>query len=221
MMSQFSSYSWINFQGELTEENRDFHGVSVCEDAQCFVIADGSTSSTYGTETAKALVNRVIESFDKDVKGFDQNQVFECLKELQCELQTSYTSGVASYLVAIVTHDKLKVICAGDCCLGNLNDDFSISWQTPVHTLANAITHLDHAQISGHKDRHLLTRSFKCKKHVAPDYLEFPLSDFNKIVLATDGFWAGLSSDKQAQVLRYESDLSGIVQDDTSVLLIK
>ena len=39
-------------------------------------------------------------------------------------------------------------------------------------------------------------------------------------MIAIDGFWADLSSEEQAQVLKDENDLSGLVQDDTSVLLI-
>lgn len=214
-------FSWITFQGKLTEDNRDSYGASVHEKAQCYVVADGSTGSPYGVETAQALTRRIIDCFDKDAEGFDENRAFECLKELQRDLKMSYTSGVASYVVAIIAGDKVKVIWAGDCCLGNFNDDFSILWKTPVHTLANALEPMTLEEISGNKDRHVLTRSFKCKRYVEPDYLEFSLNDFNKIVLATDGFWAGLSSEKQARVLREEENLDGLVQDDTSVLLIK
>jgi serine/threonine protein phosphatase PrpC len=215
-----SKFSWLSFQGKLTEDNRDFHGASIYENAQCFVIADGATNSLYGRETAKALTRRVIDCFDQDVEGFNQNGVFECLKVLQRDLKTTYASGVVSYLIAIVRQDKIKVICAGDCRLGNLNDDFSISWLTPVHTLANAIQPLTHEEIVEHPDRHILTRSFKCKRYITPEYLEFSLDVFNNIVLATDGFWADISSEEQRHVLRDGKDLSGLVRDDTSVLLI-
>lgn len=220
MMSKFLDHSWISFQGKLTPDNRDCYGASAQAEKQCFVIADGSTSSLYGAETAQAITREVIECFNQDAEGFGQDEALACLKELQSNLKMKYTSGVASYAIVILSADKVKVIWAGDCCLGNLNDDLSISWLTRVHTLANATAPLTHEEIASNTDRHILTRSFKCRRYVEPDYREFSLAEFNQIILATDGFWADLSFEDQSLALKGEKDLNGLVQDDTSVLLI-
>jgi hypothetical protein len=48
-------YEWLSFQGSLTDDNRDYCGISERPDATLYTVIDGSTRGPNGGNLAREL----------------------------------------------------------------------------------------------------------------------------------------------------------------------
>ena len=213
---------WYSVKGQKTPDNRDVFAYGRKQDDALYIIADGATSKVQSGLMAKALCSRVIDTF----KQTSSNPI-ECLlsrlPEWQVELRRLYPVAAVSYLIARVQANNLiQTLHAGDCRLGfaPIASPERIDWKTSIHSLANAIQPLPEEQLCNHARRHSLTRTFNSRRYIKPEYQEHLWQEGTALVIATDGFWAELSTAEQCQQL---SDYSAAVQqtkDDCSFLLL-
>lgn len=215
-------YEWQSFQGTLTDDNRDYCGIAERPDATLFAVIDGSTHGPQGGDLAKDLACHLVDKFMVLDKPVTKQNVLAILQQTHRKLRFQYPADSASYFIMVqADDDQVMVIHAGDCRLGRLlNQKQSIDWLTTVHTLANAITDLSDAELSAHPNRHLLTRSFRPRQFVHPEYCQFSLFPDDSLVIATDGFWAEMDSAMQTEFLKGNYSSLEKIRDDRSCLLL-
>lgn len=171
---------------------------------------------------ASALCSKVIEAFKHTVSDPIELLLSE-LPQWQIELRWLYPVAAVSYLITRVKADRtIQTLHAGDCRLGftPIAAPKHIDWKTSIHSLANAVQPLAEEQLRSHAARHSLTRTFNSKRYVQPEYQECVWTEGSVLVMATDGFWAELSTAEQCQQLGDYSSMIHQPDDDSSVLLL-
>lgn len=215
------SCKWQSYSGSNTEDNRDYCGIATCSNTTFFVIADGSTDSHQGSELAQRLVVSLLEKFRSGPENPSAGTVTSWCRATHAELRFHYPAASASYLIGIARENGTWItLHAGDCLLGTINHDGIIQWHLQPHTLANATGPVPHKELSKSPIRHSLTRSFRARIFMKPECNTFMFSTTEKIILASDGFWAGLSQMEQEQSLKDQLKQNGGT-DDTSFLLVR
>ncbi len=180
------SYEWYSYQGTVTKNNCDYCGISIRSDSTLYVVVDGATRGQSGGELARDLVGSLVDQFLAFDKTPDMVQICDQLRLSHEKLRYDYPAASASYLIILDTHDgKLLTAHAGDCRLGKLNKDKSIEWLTKAHTLANAIASLTEEDLTVHPNRHQLTRSFRPRGFIEPEYDDFILLKGDVLLVAT------------------------------------
>lgn len=213
---------WYSVKGQKTSDNRDVFAYTRKQDEVLLIVADGATSKAQSGLMAEALCSRIIDAF-KQTSSNPIEYLLSKLPEWQVELRRFYPVAAVSYLIARVQANNLiQTLHAGDCRLGftPIASPEHIDWKTSIHSLANATQPLAEEQLRNHAGRHSLTRTFSSRRYIQPEYQEHQWSEGSALVVATDGFWAELSTAEQCQPL---SDYSSAVQqtkDDSSFLLL-
>ena len=211
---------WHSKSGIQTTDNRDYYGIAEVHDTRLFIVIDGATSSPNGGALARVLVQQLLDEVDTLETAPTRENLIDILTRIHTALRHHHPGDSASYIIAYqLNNHTITTLHAGDCRLGKISPQNSIQWLTKPHTLANAISDLaDHDLINDPK-RHLLTRSFKGQRFQAPECNTFGLSNEDTLLLlASDGFWAGLSQESQLNMLNGASIDSTLIIDDTSCL---
>ena len=213
---------WFSVKGQKTPDNRDVFAYARKQGDALYIVADGATSKVQSGLMAEALCSRVTDTF----KQTSSNPI-ECLlsrlPEWQIELRRLYPVAAVSYLIARVQANKvIQTLHAGDCRLGftPIASPECINWKTSIHSLANAIQPMAEEQLCNHAGRHSLTRTFNSRRYIQPEYQEHLWQEGSALVIATDGFWAELSTVEQCQQLRDYSASVRQTKDDSSFLLL-
>ena len=195
-------YEWHSFSGSLTDENRDYCGIAEHPDAWLVIVIDGATIGPHGGELARELAYRLVDGFLASDSPVTEQQICDLLRKAHEELRRQYPADSASYFIAVQGgQDRLMTFHAGDCRIGKVGQDNAIEWISGAHTLANATAPLSDAALSIHPGRHLLTRSFRPRQFEQPECGQcFPMTG-EKLVIATDGFWAEMDVSWQAEFI--------------------
>lgn len=192
-------------QGKSTSDNRDVVIHFSHFETKVFIILDGATNCPSGGSFSRDLALEIESEFQKTPQ-FDlrdasaKNILLNLLKKSQSALQKRYILDFASLLLVIKCNTELLTVHSGDCSLGFIQKNGQISWVTPVHTAANIFENKTADQVLSDPLRHTLTRAFKAKKMVIPDFCYFEIPENVSIIMATDGFWA-LPTDTQYRLL--------------------
>jgi len=151
-------------------------------------------------------------------------QVAEALLQLIANshqaLGDAHPQAACSYLVLCLLSDAAFSIHEGDCCLGLIEQSGTIDWLNSAHCAANWQGNLTHAEIAQAPSRHRLTRCFSARRASNPEINHWPLEPNQHWLLATDGFWAGLSPQEQQSFLRDGNLPAPPTDDDISCLSI-
>ena len=213
------NYRRYSSSGSETPENWDYCGITKGRHSNLFIVADGTTCSPNGGELAKVLICSIIAKFQETTDPPTKKISLRWLKEIHKEIRLKYFSDSASYLVAIpYPNGQLIILHAGDCLLGRVIDDTKIQWLTEPHTLANATKSVPHNDLAQDPDRNKLTRSFRGRKFIEPEFNCTLTTPAEKIIIASDGFWADLSREDQLALINESSEPKG-PRDDISFLL--
>jgi serine/threonine protein phosphatase PrpC len=216
------AFHWHSYQGTLTSDNRDYCGIAEREDAKFYAVLDGATSGPDGAALAKELACYLVDGFFDERPPVTKTDICGLLAQAHEKLRCRYPSDSASYFILIQpTSGPALTLHAGDCRLGKLNQDNSVSWLNAIHCLANATAPMTDAEIAVHPNRHQLTRSFRPRKFQEPEAGEYSIGSNETFVIATDGFWAELNAAQQTQLLEGQFVSSGEDADDISVLVLK
>jgi serine/threonine protein phosphatase PrpC len=221
-------HSARSVKGRARDENRDCVGARFDGVRGLFVVVDGTSRPGSG-ELARALVDQIPTLYCKKVaKGSSDNSheeaaelLKEVLNDVHDQLFSTAFTGSASYLVGVAAAGLLTIAYEGDCCAGVAFSDDPITWLTAPHCLANWKRDRDHRQLAADPGRHRISRCFKARNQPDPEIVTRTIIKGEKLVFATDGFWADLSDVTQVQLLEVEVLDPINIDDDASWMVVQ
>lgn len=216
---------WHTQAGTLTADNRDACAHIEQAHASLYLIADGSSNHPRSGELATALLAELAQGFNNlPAAELTPEQVAEALLQLIANshqaLGDAHPKAACSYLVLCLLGDAAFSIHEGDCCLGLIEQSGKIDWLNSAHCTANWQGNLTLAEVAQAPSRHRLTRCFSARRASNPEINHWPLEPNQHWLLATDGFWAGLSPQEQQSFLRDGNLPAPPTDDDISCLSI-
>lgn len=216
---------WHTQVGTLTPDNRDAYAHSEQAHASLYLIADGSSSHPRSGELAIALLAELAQGFNRlPATELNPEQLAEAFLQLIASshqaLRDAHPQAACSYLVLCLLADAAFSIHEGDCCLGLIEQSGTINWLSSAHCAANWQGNLSHAEIAQAPSRHRLTRCFSARRASNPEINHWPHAPNQHWLLASDGFWAGLSEQQQLTFLRDGSLSAPPTDDDISCLSV-
>lgn len=213
--------SWRSRQGKRTEDNWDYFGVGLRSDAALCIVLDGSTSGPAGGKFAGQIARDLIDWFIITDENVRADTLTERLRHIHGNLSPKFPSDSASYVIVLIEDGKpVLVLHAGDCLVGRHVGKNPICWLTRPHTLANAIEEVSIAAMAECPVRNRLTRSFRAREFMAPEKTKIAMEGRDSLIVATDGFWAELSSEEQFLFIEGEDSPMIDDGDDQSALII-
>lgn len=220
-----ATLQWHTQAGTITPDNRDASAHIDQAHASLYLIADGSSSHPCSGELAQALLAKLTLDFSLlPATELNPEQLAEALLQIIASshraLRDAHPHAACSYLVLCLLADAAFSIHEGDCCLGLIEQSSKIDWLSSAHCAANWQGNLTHAEIAQAPSRHRLTRCFSARRASNPEINHWPLEPNQHWLLATDGFWAGLSPQEQQSFLREGNLPAPPTDDDISCLSI-
>ncbi|CTQ61916.1 PP2C family protein-serine/threonine phosphatase [Roseibium album] len=213
--------SWRSEQGLLTPDNRDWCGIGLRNDAILCIVLDGSTSGENSGEYAHQIARRLVDWFTI----FDNvtlEAIIDRLRFIHRELTLKFRRSSASFVIAFVEKNGLThLLHAGDCLAMASDGALGLVSHIQPHTLTNAICQMPIDDIASSPLRNRLTRSFRSTEFMPPDVCNYTPVANQKLILATDGFWAALDSEEKAKFLAGDLVSSCKERDDCSVLSLE
>jgi len=214
-------HKWRTHKGTLTTDNRDCYGIARSGEAALYLVVDGSTTTPRSGQLAQDLIDYIVNEFPRMTLPLNSKSLILLLKNAHANLRFKYPGDTASYCLAVqIADNRLLTLHAGDCRLGRIRSDQTITWLVSPHTLANAIVDIPEHELGAHPERHYLTRSFRGRRYDQPETREFSLYARDKLIIATDGYWADLPHESRISFLDgnpLPPDYSG---DDVSALIL-
>lgn len=212
--------SWRSQAGVRTDDNRDHGGIGIRFNETLFIIADGSSTAPDSGALAQSIIRELVDWYVVSDQAMTPEALLAQLPRLHKNLSKQHRRASASYMIVHIGSDGTGIVLhAGDCLLGQRNDDGSIEWLNRPHTLANAMGDIPITVIAGLPERHRLTRSFRSREFVAPYIGETRIK--KELLLATDGFWAELQSEDQLRFIEGNDIPMPANGDDRSVLRLR
>lgn len=217
----------LSNQGCGTGENRDLIAAFKQGSFNFFLLIDGATDSPDSGRFARQIGNALQQyASGLNTDGLNLSQVNDSLlQELKCiqkTLQQEHLGDYASLLLVVQNASSIQANNWGDCMLGRINGDTTIDWLTVPHTAANKTNpDMPVAEIRLDDQRHSLTRSFKARRYEQPDTYTIDIKAGEKIILASDGFWACMSGTGQQNLLNQPYKNIEPVEDDMSFIIFR
>lgn len=215
-------YATRSVKGQAREENRDYAGALFDGVRGLFVIVDGTSRPGSGL-LAQALVQGLMDAYlsrvEQGTGDHTHDLATQLIRSVLIDLHAplfSERSGSTSYLVAVVANGVLTIAYEGDCGCGVADAEGKVSWITPPHCVANWKRNRTHRELACDPARNRITRSFKATRAPEPEFVIRAAQAGERLVFATDGFWAELSEDLQAEVLRTPEFVITDVDDDVT-----
>lgn len=215
---------WHSQAGSTTADNRDALGFTDHAGLNIYLMADGSSSHPHSGELAAALIDKLITA----VKGWPAMQLnaqqlsemfLQSVANARQMLSKEFPVSACSYLILCLMDNAALSIHEGDCCLGVMGANDTITWLSNVHCASNWQGNLSHTAIARQSSRHRLTRCFSARRESNPEVSYWP-DPLQHWVLASDGFWACLSSEAQQNFMR-TNNLQTAPIDDTTYISIR
>lgn len=212
---------WITQKGALTDDNRDYCGIALRGSEVLCIVVDGSTRDHQSGVLAEKFVRALADQFVADPAISSAENILPILNELTESLKTLYPAGRLSFLILFYSGgNSVTALHAGDCRLGRVQANGEVTWLTRAHTLANATGDIGDEHLARHDDRHILTRSFRPGKYCAADKRQFSLMGSDRLVIATDGYWADLDNEQKSAFMTKRFVPSSPRRDDVSCLVM-
>ncbi|MDH1009003.1 protein phosphatase 2C domain-containing protein [Pseudomonas nicosulfuronedens] len=211
-----------SFKGRVRGENRDYAHAVIDERRGLFVVVDGTSKSGSG-QLAQDLAQNIADTYQSRVSLGAEDGTFDLstqlIRSVLLGLHTplfSERSGSASYLIALITNGQLIIGYEGDCSCGLVDTDERIDWITSPHCLANWQRNRSHPELARDPARNKISRSFRAGRTPDPEFVTRAATPGQRLILATDGFWAELSEARQAEALRAPEMVITDVDDDVT-----
>ncbi|WP_336814106.1 hypothetical protein [Bosea sp. MMO-172] len=211
---------WHCQQGTRTADNRDHAGIGIRGGSILAIVLDGSTSGSASGLFAREIARHVVDWFVTTPAEVTAATMTEQLRMTHVALAGDFKKASASYVLLYADAAPPAIVLhAGDCLLGHRDTDGRISWLLQPHTLANALAAIPHETLVKADARHVLTRSFRSKRFIAPDLTLTDLKD-QTLLVGTDGFWADLDLHEQNAFSEGRLPASEGERDDRALLSI-
>ncbi|WP_136805152.1 PP2C family protein-serine/threonine phosphatase [Desulfosediminicola flagellatus] len=212
---------WYSCSGSRTVDNRDYCGLASGNGLSIYILADGFTNCRNGGPLAKDLIAAIIYKCQRESTDISIELVKKWLREIHREIRIKYISDSTAFIIAIFDSEgNLTTLHAGDCLIGRVVEESNIEWLAVPHTLANATSDVTLEKMVNNPNRNVLTRCFKGRRFRNPEEQSILIHSDDRIILATDGFWADLSSNKQIDLLKGKYSPHN-QSDDVSFLLLE
>ena len=213
--------NWYSKQGQHTDDNRDYCGVGLRDNATLCIVLDGSSSGANSGELSLLIARDLIDWF-MTAEQVAAGVIIDRLRHIHTILSPRFRRDSASFVIALLAKEgTARVLHSGDCLAGFYEGKGPIDWRTQPHTLANPVDDMSIANIAASPVRHRLTRSFRSREFIRPDVSKLAIEGDEQLVLATDGFWAALDSEDQARFLAGQELPHAVDRDDCSVLSLQ
>lgn len=161
----------------------------------------------------------MVDWFVAEAAAVTAETMTEQLRAMHIALAENFPYDSASYaLLYVDPAQPVLVLHAGDCLVGS-RDDGRTTWILQPHTLENALTPVPIEILGKELARHVLTRSYRSKRFIAPELTIIELDD-RPLLIGTDGFWAELDEGDQIAFVEGDDLTSDHEHDDRSVLSI-
>lgn len=212
-------FSTKSFKGTSTDLNADCADAVIDGDRGLIVIVDG-TAKTGSDQLARSFVTYVIDTYQKWLSAGDtdaspaaaQALLGKVLSEIHGPLFRDHT-GTCCYLVGVISNGYLTVAYEGDCSCGIVTAGTVIKWLTPPHCWANWQRDKSHGELAEDPARNIVTRCYKARTAPRPDFVSLKVEAGERLVFATDGFWADLEAERQGSALN-SAALETVEMDD-------
>lgn len=204
--------------------NANHDSVAVlCEGGRgVFVIADGFAKPGSG-QLSERFVRGVLTLYQQHIhQGVDDTEhaaVEKIVRSVMAQLHPTlfaHQIGSACYLIGVAAHGKLTLAYEGDCSCGVVTPAGTIEWMTPPHCKANWRRDRTHCELAQDLARNRVTRCLKASHAPDPDFVFHPLAAGERLVFATDGFWAELTQVQQSRLLTAPDSFFAPVDDDVT-----
>lgn len=197
-------YATRSVKGQAREDNCDCAGAVFDGVRGLFVIVDGTSKPGSG-QLARGFVQGLMETYQSRVEqgiGDDTHELAtQLIRSVLAELHAplfAERSGSTSYLVAVVANGQLTIAYEGDCGCGVVDAEGGIDWITSPHCLANWKRDRSYRELVCDPARNRITRSYKAGRVPEPEIVIRTAVAGERLVFATDGFWAEMSEVRQA-----------------------
>ncbi|WP_223535404.1 serine/threonine protein phosphatase [Pseudomonas sp. GL-B-16] len=192
-----------------------------------FVVVDGTSKPGSG-QLAHGFVQAVMDACQARIsQGAEdtthsgvQQLLRSVLTDLHAPLFAKHT-GTTSYLVGVASHGQLTLAYEGDCSCGFTSAEGGIEWFTPPHCKANWRRDRSHRELAPDPARNLITRCYSANRSPDPDFVFRSVAAGERLVFATDGFWAELTDARQDDVLATPAIEITDVDDDVTWIDVK
>jgi len=109
---------WRSKQGTHTDDNRDYCGVGLRDDAALCVVLDGSTSGANSGEFSQVIARDLIDWF-MTVRSVTVEAVISRLRCIHSDLLPRFRRDSASFVIALINDEgAAQVLHVGDCLAG-------------------------------------------------------------------------------------------------------
>ncbi|OWK24661.1 hypothetical protein AJ87_20050 [Rhizobium yanglingense] len=208
---------WNSHQGTRTDDNRDHAAIAIRGDSVLVLVLDGSTTGPASGAFAREIAGRMLDWFMNGAAVTAESLTGQ-LRATHAALAENFKGDSASYVILYAEPERpVFVSHAGDCIVGRPRSDGNIDWLSQPHTLANALSAVPHDVIAKEPSRHFLTRNFRSRSFMTPDFASIELDD-RPLLVATDGFWAELDPIAKGAFLEGRFSTAEPERDDQSVL---
>lgn len=217
MNSKVMDVDCYSQKGSARESNRDFIGLFEFDNGVLVYLLDVSTSSSLNCASFIEQLNGFISERITHELVADSGLFLEVFQQIIVDLQQLFKSGVASLITSFISYKSKNVwgYTVGDSRIGIMDD--KISWVSPVHTGANPFGESFTDAMKLLPERHILTRSLNMCKKYQPVFFQFDVAEGQSLVIASDGFWAELTSKVQFNLLARQQVQT---EDDSTVVSI-
>lgn len=215
-------YETRSVRGKARETNHDCAGAVFDGTRGLFVIVDGTSKPGSG-QLAHSFVQGVIGVYQSRIGQGADDATHPAVAQLLTSVLTDLhgplfaeQTGTTSYLIGVASHGQLTIAYEGDCSCGVAGTAEGIEWLTPPHCKANWKRDRSHRELALDPARNLITRGFRANRSPNPDFVFRPAVTGERLVFATDGFWAELSDARQVDVLESPAcDITDVNDDVT------
>ena len=214
--------STVSISGQRTDDNRDVLLTELNHGIALYMLVDGSSSRAQSGEFAKHLVESITHGFQaltpEQVSASKiKETLIGLLKASQLQVRQTYPAASASLNMVAITGSVALTLYLGDCLLGRLNKQQKIKWLTQPHCSQG---HIEIEKLALIPERNLLTKSAKARRFESPQWKVIALRQDQKLILASDGFWADLTPSQQIELIQTKQ-LHEAPNDDTSFMIIE
>lgn len=185
---------WFSQTGSERANNCDAGCYGVTAQTIALAIVDAAESekaqefSRYWAETLVTAAS----TFDYSK---DASRIFSELANTQSELRNKFLHAIASYALVVIHFPTGEgvLLSAGDCLVGISADNTihlgGVDWLNSPHTADRQMSEMDETPSPASGIEHLLTRCINAKRFAPPDITSFSISEGQRLILATDGYW--------------------------------
>lgn len=195
----YSGYTHIGGRNN----NEDNYIAIKNEDNYLFAVADGVGGHTCGQVASEIIIRTLEELFCNNSDEFDLEMAIRQANEKIILAQKQMKNNMQTTITAVYINDSMTV-CAN---VGDSRTYFfknnHVVFQTTDHSVAQmavALGEIQKEDIRNHEDRNIITRTIGYSFEEKIDIRIFKNTDFENIILCTDGFWEYVLEDEMCKI---------------------